>query len=168
MRQREFKRCVCLQASGPYVACFNTPIHHLSQPTLQGRHRNGAPALISPSYTPSAISALLQRLASSLLPASPSHIHISYLDAKHVSDTHAEPSECICKIRSVLCSYLCWFALFLSAATVHTSLVFYPSLMFPAHSFPLNCPDVGPHNGPFFNMLKSLPTSSNSASLGFA
>lgn len=54
---------------------------------------------------------LFQHCCSASLPLSsppgPSHIHISYLDAKHASDTHAEPSKCICKIRSVLGSYLC-------------------------------------------------------------
>lgn len=34
--------CVSL-GSGPYVACFNTPLHHLSHPTLQEKVDTSAP-----------------------------------------------------------------------------------------------------------------------------
>lgn len=57
-RCRENGRGLCVSpGSGPYVACFNTPLHHLSHPTLQAKDRNGT-SLISQKYTPTAISAL--------------------------------------------------------------------------------------------------------------
>lgn len=125
---------MCLQAVGlmwpastlPFTICHNP--HY--------RERIGtAPVLSSPSFTPTAISALQQSLSGFLPPAHLTFI-FHFLHAKHLSDAHAGQSKCNSRIRS-LCSlystHPCFF-----------QFLCFLSLVSPEHSFPLNSPSISP------------------------
>ena len=84
--ERMWEACLCLQAVGLMWPASTLPFTICHIPHY--RERNGtAPELRSNRYFSTAPEP--RRLSSS----SPSHIYISYLRARHLSDTHAEASK---------------------------------------------------------------------------
>lgn len=79
--------CVSL-GSGPYVACFNTPLHHLSHPTLQEKVDTSAPLSALCLNSPFQCCSWTLFVFSS----SPSSIYISYFGANQFPDTRSKPS----------------------------------------------------------------------------
>lgn len=132
--------CVCLQAVGLKWPALTLPFTICHIPHY--RERIGtAPVLISPSYTPTAISALHQSLSDSPPLAHPTCIFHIYIQSIYLTLMQSNLSATVEQGHYSPFTLLIHVSLFVS---IPFSLLFFLSPLLPEHSFPLNLPSISP------------------------
>lgn len=147
--------------TGPYVACFNTPLHHLSHPTLQGKYRSGTSAHLAQLHS-NCFSARQQSLSDSPPPApAPAvkfHSHIDIYIIQHKS-TCRIGQPCLPLLEPVSFHSFCIVLLLFLLLCFH--------ILYSTFLLTVNCLPSAPQ-WPIYRTSHSVSTSNNSESLGGA